>query len=270
MRASLRSLLVPAVVATAAATLMPTIASAEDESANRVTMAVIGDVPYGDVQEATFGRLIDAINTDPKVRRVVHVGDIKNGATTCSEERLESVLTAFETFEDPVVYTPGDNEWTDCHRPAAGGYDPLERLATIRSLFFAEPGTTLGRRPDRVDAQPELVENVRWVQSQVAFATLHVVGSNNGLALWTGHTAPTQAQAAEVADRIDASVQWVDEAFDAAEQQALAGVVLIMQADTFPTGSGHRAIVDRFEYLRLTIDPRAAALFSWERVPMAS
>ena len=29
-----------------------------------------------------------------------------------------------------------------------------------------------------VTAQPELVEDVRWVGSQVAFATLHVVGSD--------------------------------------------------------------------------------------------
>ena len=35
----------------------------------------------------------------------------------------------FDRFADPLVYTPGDNEWTDCHRANNGGYNPLERLA---------------------------------------------------------------------------------------------------------------------------------------------
>jgi Calcineurin-like phosphoesterase len=219
---------------------------ADDRGANRVTVAVIGDVPYGADQEATFGNLVDAINDDPKVRTVIHVGDTKNGSTTCTDERLLAVRDAFESFEDPLVYTPGDNEWTDCHRPAAGGYDPLERLAFVRSVYFAEPGSTLGRRPGRVAFQPELVEDVRWVQSRVAFATLHVVGSNNGLALWTGQPSPTPAQLAEVDARVAATVAWVDETFDVAERDGLAGVVLAMQADTFPTpGTGQQAVIDR-------------------------
>jgi hypothetical protein len=41
-------------------------------------------------------------------------------------------------------------------------------------------------------------------------------------------------------------VSWVDATFDAAEAEALAGVVLIMQADTFPDmGSGQQEVVDR-------------------------
>jgi hypothetical protein len=289
--------------------------AADDRGANRVTLAVIGDVPYGEAQEASFGSLVDAINDDPKVRTVLHVGDTKNGSTACTDERLLAVRDAFESFEDPLVYTPGDNEWTDCHRPAAGGYDPLECLAFVRSLYFAEPGSTLGRRPGRVEFQPELVEDVRWVQSRVAFATLHVVGSNNGLAPWTGQASPTSAQLAEVDARIAATVAWVDETFDVAERDRLAGLVLAMQADTFPTpGTGQQAVIDRiatraasydgevlllqgdshqylvdrplpldnltrivvhgetlpFEYLRLTIDPRATELFSWERVQVAA
>jgi hypothetical protein len=32
----------------------------------------------------------------------------------------------------------------DCHRPSNGGFDPLERLATIRAKFFDVRGQTLG------------------------------------------------------------------------------------------------------------------------------
>ncbi len=220
--------------------------SAVDTSAKPLTLAFIGDTPYGAAQEATFGELVDAIDADPKVRAVTHVGDIKSGGTTCTDERFAAVAASFASFDDPVVYTPGDNEWTDCHRPAAGGYDPLERLERIREVFFAEPGRTSGQRPKLVDAQATLVENVRWVESRVAFATLHVVGSDNGLAPWTGNAAPTDAQLAEVEARTDATLSWIDETFDVAEAGGLRGVVLAMQADTWPNPSaGFVAITDR-------------------------
>lgn len=224
-------------------------ASSGDSAANPSSIAVIGDVPYGVEQEASVGVLVDAINNDPKVRLALHLGDIKSGSTTCTDERFAAALATFDTFKDPLVYTPGDNEWTDCHRANNGAYNPLERLAAIRDTFFAQPGSLLGGRPDTVDYQPELVENVRWVQSQVAFATLHVIGSNNGLSPWTGigNTVPTREQTAEVDARIAAAIAWVDETFDAAAQQDLAGVVLAMQADTWdplPT-SAQQGVVDR-------------------------
>ena len=288
--------------------------NAVDRSAKPMTIAVIGDVPYGIAQEATFGGLIGAVNDDPKVRVVLHVGDIKSGSTTCTDERFAAVRDAFDVFEDPVVYTPGDNEWTDCHRSNNGAYDPLERLDAIRSTFFARPGNTMGRHRMRVEHQPSLVENVRWIESRVAFATVHVIGSNNGLAPYTGlgYTSPTAEQVAEVDARVAAVISWIDATFDATEASELGGVVLAMQADTWdpvPT-SAQRAIVERiasrtaafdgqvlllqgdshdfiadnppglanftrivvhgenlpFEYLRLGIDPRDPALFSWERV----
>ena len=218
-------------------------------SAQRSTVAVIGDVPYGTAQEAQVSTLIDAVNADPKVRLVVHVGDIKSGSTECSDERFASVAAAFATFRDPLVYTPGDNEWTDCHRANNGTYHPLERLAALRAQFFTEPGETLGRRPRRVLHQPQLVENVRWIDSHVAFATLHVVGSNNGMAPWTGlgNTAIVTGQAAEVQARTSAVLAWIDATFDVAERRGLRGVVLAMQADTWdpaPT-SAQQVIVDR-------------------------
>ena len=44
----------------------------------------------------------------------------------------------FDRFEMPLLYTPGDNEWTDCHRPAAGTYNPLERLDAVREAFLRD------------------------------------------------------------------------------------------------------------------------------------
>lgn len=223
--------------------------AAGDHSRKPLTLAVIGDVPYGVAQEATFPTLIDAINRDPKVRLAIHVGDIKSGSTTCTNERFAAVAAAFDTFKDPLIYTPGDNEWTDCHRTNNGAYNPLERLQAVRSIFFSEPGDALGRHPKRVDYQPELPENVMWTESQVLFATVHVVGSNNGLNPWTGigFASPTVEQTAEVDARVAATLEWIDAAFDRAEAHRLEGVVLAMQADTWDPApaSAQQAIVDR-------------------------
>jgi hypothetical protein len=161
------------------------------------------------------------------------------------------VKNTFDTFEDPLVYTPGDNEWTDCHRVNNGGYNPLERLDAVRSLFFPKPGKTLGRHPAPVRYQRSLIENVRWTEAaaDVELATVHVIGSDNGLAPWTGLglTAPTTEQAAEVQARIAADVEWIDDTFDAATRAHRRGVAIFMQADTWgPTPSGaQQAIVDR-------------------------
>lgn len=237
-----------------AAPVVPTAASASpigNRSGNSLTVAVFGDVPYGVEQEAAFPKLIDAINRDPKVRVSIHVGDIKSGSVACSDERFAAVAAGFATLKDPLVYTPGDNEWADCHRVNNGSYNPLERLSAVRSLFFPDPGKTLGRHTKQVDYQPEMVENVRWVDSRVAFASLHVIGSNNGLSPWSGigSATPTPDQVAEVQSRIDAALAWVDSTFDRAEAHNLRGVVLAMQADTWQPGpsSAQQAIVDRIE-----------------------
>jgi len=119
-------------------------ATADDARKPASTFAVIGDVPYGTAAEEHFPTFVQGINADPDVTMVTHLGDIKSGSTTCTDERFERVRHDFDGFADPLVYTPGDNEWTDCHRPNNGGYQPLERLAKVRSLFFSQPGTTLG------------------------------------------------------------------------------------------------------------------------------
>jgi len=272
-----------------------------------VTIAVIGDVPYGVEQESTWGDLIDAVNHDPDVSVVTHVGDIKSGGTACTDERFATVRTAFDTFADPLVYTPGDNEWTDCHTAESGEYVPHERLDALRRVLFSEPGRVLGGGLMQAEYQPALVENVRWTQAQVMFATLHVVGSLNGLSPWTGlgFSTPTPRQIAEVDARVAATLDWVDSTFDAAEDADLHGVVLIFQAPQgdimnriaqrtaefdgqvlLLQGDSHTFKQDKprglpnltriivhgealpYEYLRLVINPRNPALFGWERVPV--
>lgn len=229
-------------------------------SANPLTIAVIGDTPYGPDKLAELPDLIDLINGDPKVDLVVHLGDIKAGKNDpCTDSYFAAVRDLFDGFKDPLVYTPGDNEWTDCHVASKnnGLYTPTERLQAVRALFFPEAGRTLGGRPMQVLTQADdptnsaYVENVMWMQSRVVFATVNITGSNNDLVPW-GSPLPADAgsypsQAQEGAARAQADAAWLDKAFDLASEQRAAGVVLMFQADMWdpaePSLSGFDALV---------------------------
>ncbi len=231
-----------ALAAALTATLTPgldggaAVAGTPDERSS-YSFAVIGDVPYGADQVAAFPGWIRQINADPAVRSVVHVGDIKNGSSLCSDDYFALIRRDFDTFEDPLVYTPGDNEWTDCHRANNGAYDPLERLAKVREVFFDRPGRTLGRRSMVVGSQAGrgFPENVVYHRAGVTFAAAHVVGSNNGLQPWTGlgRTEPTPEQRAAVRDRVAADVDLLHRAFAGAQDRGDRGVVVAQQADMF-------------------------------------
>ncbi len=226
-------------------------------SKNPLSIAVIGDTPYGEEQIAAFPELVDDVNDDPKVRLVLHLGDVKSGSSRCSDERFQTSLRLYETFKDPFVLTPGDNEWTDCHRAAAGGYLPTERLAAVRETFYPQPGRTLGGRPMRVLTQSDepgfeaFVENQLWMRSQVVFSAVHVVGSRNDLAPWFG-SAETEQQRElrleEYRTRLAADLAWLDRTFATARREGAQGVAIAMQADTFAgSPEGFEEIIERIE-----------------------
>jgi hypothetical protein len=214
------------------------------------TFAVIGDIPYGAAQIADFPAVIKQINADPKVQFVDHLGDIKDGSSVCSDEYFAQVKARFDEFADPLMYTIGDNEWTDCHRANNGSYDPLDRLAKLRSIFFPKPGYTLGEHPAKVSTQAAqgIPEDVRYTRANVAFAALHIVGSNNSLAPWTGNTGPTPKQSAEVLGRTAAVIQSIRETFAQARARHNKSVVLLTQADMFDPTVANPSYADYFAF----------------------
>jgi len=230
-----RSLLAAVAVSGLTVTVVGAAPASESAPREDYTFAVIGDIPYGDAQIAKFPKVIAQINADPEVRWVDHLGDIKNGSTVCSDEYFQLIKDDFARFDDPFVYAVGDNEWTDCHRVNNGGYNPLERLAKLREVFFSQPGHTLGEHGARVLSQADqgIPENVRWQRAGVAFAALHVVGSNNSLDPWTGNTTATPEQTAEVLTRTAAVIQLVHETFAGARSSGSRAVALLLQADMF-------------------------------------
>jgi len=220
------------------------------------SFALIGDMPYGAAEVPRFDRLIDAINADDAVSLVVHVGDIKGGGERCDDALLRERHAQLQRIEAPWIYAIGDNEWTDCHRASAGGFLPLERLAFLRTLFFADPGRSGGRLPLATESQsaqgpahPAYVEHALFMHRGVLFATLHVVGSRNDLEPWSGID-PNDSPASPRADRLAefdarqaAALAWIDHAFDEAIRRDAAGVVIVWQANPGierPVGDPHR------------------------------
>lgn len=228
-------------------------ATAADEDAG-ATYAVIGDMPYGKGKLDSLPQLIALINADPAVQLVIHVGDIKAGSSSdCNDAYFATIKGLFDTFADPLVYTIGDNEWTDCHKFSKnnGLYTPTERLQAIRTLFFPVPGLTLGLNPRAVFSQADDpahaqdVENVWWSQSNVVFAALNITGSFNDLARWSSAPLPWlvtpadmpadwasyPSQADEFAARAQANSDLIAQTFATATARNARGVVLAFQAD---------------------------------------
>lgn len=202
-------------------------------AAQPFTLTVLGDMPYGppDVTYPPFRALIGAINaTSPDL--VIHVGDTKSGGSVCSDARLADQRRFMDSIDAPVLYTPGDNEWTDCHSDRAGGFDPRERLAHIRTTYFDRPGHSLGARPLPVESQSAAgyPENARLMMNGVMVMTAHVVGSNNG---FEPHDPAT---AREVLARDAANIAWLADGFAAARAIRAQALVLAIHADMFEFG----------------------------------
>jgi hypothetical protein len=138
----------------------------------------------------------------------------------------------FQASSVPLVYVPGDNDWTDCHRRSNGGYDPLERLDRLREMFFVGE-YSLGQKPMpllRQSADPAFVkyrENVRWEAGGALFVTLNLPGSDNNFYGVPGQIGPVP----EFVARSAANQAWLAQAFAHARDQHLAGVLIVIQAN---------------------------------------
>lgn len=212
------------------------LACAAGQCGERFEFVALGDMPYGPRERANppYENLIGLINRAQPAFSI-HIGDFKSGSSPCSDEEFEFQRGLFNRFDSALVYTPGDNEWTDCHRPQAGGFDPLERLARLREMFFTDP-SSLGRAPLRVerqsDAMPEFAlyrENLRFARGGVLFVTLHIVGSNNNF------EARDMKAVEEFKARDAANIAWIRSAFALARTTNAKALVFAMQADVFET-----------------------------------
>ena len=218
--------------------------SGNDEDENEAySIGLWGDVPYSD-QQALAGvpNLIADMNRQ-HLAFSVHNGDLKGGTgtpgsvtpTTCEDALYEQAVNFFNALRAPAMFTPGDNDWTDCDSESNGGFNSLERLDHEREIFFSTP-FSLGQRQKRQEVQTATlclgfggshvpcVENRRWTVGSVIYVTLNVQGSCNNLC-------NNNPDPAEYAARNAANIAWLNESFDRAESTGAAAIMIISQAN---------------------------------------
>ena len=225
------------------------------QTKNKESFSVIafGDMPYFLPEDySRFENLIKAVNEEHQAFNV-HVGDIKSSNTPCSEESYQKIYNYFQQFSKPLIYTPGDNEWTDCTKTAAGSYDPEERLAVIRKMFFKDK-SSFGKEKLLLTDQSQnpafskYIENKRWTYNTIAFATLHLVGTNNNF------VPESKNHNSEYYERMEANLAWLKEIFAEAKRNNNPCLVIFTQADMFNSvkeSSGFTAILKELKNLTL-------------------
>lgn len=195
------------------------------ETVDRFSFDVISDIPYNEEQEELLENEIIPALRESKAPFAVHLGDFKAGNTACSDSLFQKRHAQISRMNSNyVIYTPGDNEWTDCDR---GGASEIERLEKIRSLFFSN----LSAFPDswKSARQENFPENFRWSYKNVTFSTVHIVGTNNGRAQIKTDDIDEALHLVDARD--NANKIWIDGLFKAADLQQATAIVIALQAD---------------------------------------
>jgi len=228
------------------------------KSNSRYAIGLWGDLPYSAEQAAVIPNLIADMNSQD-LAFTAHDGDLRqgSGAPDCADGSIYARgLQYFSALRAPAIFTPGDNDWTDCDRRSLGanGRNSLQELDGERALFFNTP-YTLGRTTFLQDVQstpsckgfgtansnvgsasdvskPQTatytdvpcVENRRWMVGRVMYATLDIQGSCNNLC-------DDYPDPVEYAARNAANIQWTKDTFTVALAQDCAAIMFITQAD---------------------------------------
>ena len=203
-------------------------------SGEAFVFGVMGDTPYNDREEAHFVKMLERMGGEP-LAFIVHVGDIKAGGNApCTDALFAKRRAQLDRSRHALVYTPGDNEWTDCRRATNGAMDPLERLAKLREVFFADRWSLGVERietlvqDDRVAPCAAYPENRAWTRARIRFVTLNIPGSNNNVGF-------DKASDDEAACRNAANQRWLARAVEESEDEGTRALVVAIQANPWDT-----------------------------------
>jgi hypothetical protein len=225
------------------------------------TIGLFGDMPYGALGRSQYPSLLADINAN-RVAFSVFDGDLQAGGDgPCNDSLYTTALANFNTLEQPLIWVPGDNDWTDCwgrYGAAQAPYhDPIERLNHERQLFtstdqsLGQRTLTLTRESSEGGQYASYSENVRWSYGPVLYIGLDVQGSNDNYpypetdgengALVVRSAAELQRQRDEEIARKAADLHWLDESFAYAKQIGAKGILIDMQADLNFNNEQHQA-----------------------------
>jgi hypothetical protein len=216
------SILVTAMMVSGCATTSPATFS----------IGLVGDAPYLPAHDALMDQVVRDMNGHD-LDFVIHVGDLQIGAPgraearpPCNDDALLHAMNILGRSRAPVIITPGDNDWTDCHEMVPP-VDPLQRLERLRDLLYRDsrylPAPALGISAQSPASYPE---HLRWERNGVLFLTLHIVGSNNN----TGRVPEADAESAA---RTAAAIVWLRESFALARERKSKAVMIVIHANPY-------------------------------------
>ena len=209
----------------------------------KFSIALIGDMPYDALGVAQTPNVINAINNSG-VDFSLFDGDTMSGkGDKCTDDNYLRIRNDFfNQFNKPVVYTIGDNEWTDCDRAVKGAYDPNERLAKVRSMFFKDASgnyISLGQghlKGTQILHDANYPEMQMFNYKKITIVVPHVPGSANNAPVTsdkykTYNDTATDGDAAEYTARDAANVAWINKGFQYAADSGSLGVIVLVQAN---------------------------------------
>lgn len=221
---------------------------------------VMADMPYTPIDEINLakpnGKLAKAVATTPH-GFLMHLGDMKSGSLACTNELLTSnkqLLTSLSS--QPFIYTPGDNEWTDCDRATLNPrFDELERLNYVKGLLYDEAYVKKAKQLEGFTQQADMLENARWQFDGIEFRTLHIPGTFNGRSQILKTDKHVALDAADTRDKLN--VNWLNQAL---VNQSAKAYVFGFQADIYrstkkqPCADLRRSDCDAFKVYRDAIN----------------
>jgi hypothetical protein len=232
----------------------------------RYTIGLFGDMPYNAQGKADYPYLLQDVNNS-RVSFSIFDGDLKAGGDgPCSDSLYATALAGFNSLQRPLIWVPGDNDWTDCWGRYGPGqlpyFDPIERLNHERAVFDSTSQSlgrhtlTLARESSEGGQYAIYSENVRWVYGPVVYLGLDVQGSNDNYPYHDtdaeNPTAPVrsdteiQRQRDEEIARKAADLHWLDEGFQYAKAIHAKGVLIDWQAD--PNFNNEQHLANTHDY----------------------
>lgn len=154
-----------------------------------ITFSAIGDVPYSDEAVKDLDKSIADHNENSESSFLIHLGDIKLGSKPCDEIIYKNVSAQLKKSNLPVYIIPGDNEFNDCT-------DPDQAFSLWNKYFFHLNENW--ERIHEVEYQVERKENFNWIENEVAFVGLNLVGGRVHDSL-------------EWKNRLESNADWIDQ-----------------------------------------------------------
>ncbi|MDH5604461.1 MAG: hypothetical protein OEY51_10995 [Cyclobacteriaceae bacterium] len=189
-----------------------------------VSFTAMGDVPYTPQDFIDLAGQIEKHDKNASSSFIIHLGDIKTSADSCNERRYQEVANILKQSDISLFIIPGDNEYNDCD-------DPITAFSFWKKYFLHFHKKW--EFPFPIEYDNERAENFSWVQEDVLFIAINLVGGRVYDSL-------------EWNNRLRQNADWVEQSVDRQESNVNAMVLFGHAFITGDTSGKFTLFTDRF------------------------